>query len=57
MSEYPLLYVNSIFQAIIIISMFKEDNVFSMTPNLPHGPPMNTDINYYRTLLLLFSDF
>ena len=26
------------------ISIFKEDNVFSMTVNLPYGPPMNTDI-------------
>ena len=32
---------------IIIISMFKEDNVFSMTANLPYGPPMNTDFFKY----------
>ena len=27
-----------------------------MTANLPYGPPMNTDIDYYRTFLfgLLF---
>ena len=38
---------------IIIISIFnKEDNVFSMTANLPHGLPVNTDIDF-RT----FSDF
>ena len=38
---------------IIIISIFKEDNVFSMTDNLSYVPPVNTDIDYYRT----FSDF
>ena len=36
---------------IIIISIFKEDNVFSITASLPYGPPVNTDIDYYRTLL------
>ena len=42
---------------IIIISIFKEDNVFSITASLPYGPPVNTDIDYYRTLffgLVLF---
>ena len=39
---------------IIIISIFKEDNGFSMTAYLPYGPPMNTDNEYYRTI---FSDF
>ena len=34
---------------IIIISLFKEDNVFSMIASLPYGPPVNTDIDYYRT--------
>ena len=34
---------------IIIISIFKEDNVFSITASLPFGPPVNTDIYYYRT--------
>ena len=34
---------------IIIISIFKEDNVFSIIASLPYGPPMNTDIDYYRT--------
>ena len=38
---------------IIIISIFKEDNVFSIIASLPYGPPVNTDIDYYRT----FSDF
>ena len=38
---------------IIIISIFKEDNVFSMIASLPYGPPVNTDIDYYQT----FSDF
>ena len=37
----------------IIISIFKEDNVFSIITSLPYGPPVNTDIDYYRT----FSDF
>ena len=34
---------------IIIISISKEDNVFSIIASLPYGPPMNTDIDYYRT--------
>ena len=34
---------------------FKEDNVYSMTAILPYGPPVNTDIDYYRTLF--YSDF
>ena len=38
---------------IIIISIFKEDNVFGIIASLPYGPPVNTDIDYYRT----FSDF
>ena len=33
----------------IIISIFKEDNVFSITASLPYGLPVNTDIDYYRT--------
>ena len=42
---------------IIIISIFKEDNVFSITASLPYGPPVNTDIDYYRTFsdLLIFA--
>ena len=35
---------------IIIICIFKEDNVFSMTANLPYGPLVNTDIDYCRTV-------
>ena len=38
---------------IMIISIFKEDNVFSIIASLPYGPSMNTYIDYYRT----FSDF
>ena len=38
---------------IIIISIFKEDNVFSIIASLPYGPPVNTDIDYYQTF---FSD-
>ena len=34
---------------IIIISISKEDSVFSMTANLPYGPPVNTDIDYYQS--------
>ena len=34
---------------IIIISIFKEDNVFSISASLPYGPPVNTDIDYYQT--------
>ena len=39
---------------IIIISIFKEDDVFSITASLPYGPLVNTDIDYYQTLLDLF---
>ena len=38
---------------LIIISVFKEDNIFNMTANLLYGPPVNTDIFIIR----LFSDF
>ena len=38
-------------RTVIIISICKEDNVFSIIASLPYGPPMNTDIDYYRTLL------
>ena len=41
---YPIIII-----IIIIISIFKEDNVFSIIASLPYGPPMNTDIDYYRT--------
>ena len=42
----------------LIISIFKEDNVFSMIASLRYGPPVNTDIDYYRTFfrLLLFCE-
>ena len=39
---------------IIIISILKEDNVFSMTANLPYGPPVNTDIDHYQTFFIFF---
>ena len=39
---------------IIIISIFREDNVLSMIASLPYGPPVNTDIDYYRTFFGLF---
>ena len=34
---------------IIIISVFQEDDEFTMTTSLPYGHPMNTDIDYYQT--------
>ena len=34
---------------IIIISIFEEDNVFSITASLPYGLQVNTGINYYQT--------
>ena len=40
---------------IIIISIFKEENVFSIIANLPYGPPVNTDIDYYQTFFGLLS--
>ena len=39
---------------IIIISIFTEDNVFSMIASLPYVPPVNTDIDYYQTLFFIF---
>ena len=39
---------------IIIISIFKEDNVFSITASLPYGPPVNTDTDYYQTFFRTF---
>ena len=48
-----LLMTDVIITIIIIISIFKEDNVFSIIASLPYGPPVNTVIDYYRT----FSDF
>ena len=45
-----------------IISIFKEDNVLSMTANLPYGPQMNTGIDFfwtfsYRTFSMLVVRF
>ena len=45
--------VDVIIIIIIIISLFKEDNVLSTIASLPCGPPVNTDIDYYG----IFSDF
>ena len=36
---------------IIINSIFKGDNVFSITDSLPYGPPVNTDTEYYQTFI------
>ena len=41
-------------QTIKIISIFKEDNLFSMTANLPYSSPLNTDNDYYRTFIVDF---
>ena len=48
-----LLLTDVIIMIIIIISIFKEDNVISIIASLPYGPLVNTDIDYYQT----FSDF
>ena len=40
---------------LIIITIFKEDNIYSMTANLPLGPTMNTDTDYYQTFFSGFS--
>ena len=42
-----------IIHVIRMISIFEKDNIFSMTANLPYGPLMNTDNDYYQTI---FSD-
>ena len=47
-------YVRTDTIIIIIISIFKEDKVFSMSASLPYGPPVNTDIDYYRIFFGLF---
>ena len=39
---------------LIIISIFKEDKVFSIIANLPYGPPANTDIDYYQIFFRTF---
>ena len=48
-----IIIIIKIIIIIIIISIFKEYNVFSIIASLPYGPPVKTDIDYYRT----FSDF
>ena len=48
-----IIIIITIIIIIIIISISKEDNVFSIIASLPYGPPVNTDMDYYRT----FSDF
>ena len=39
---------------IIIISIFKENDVFSITAILPYGPLVNTDTDYYRIFFQTF---
>ena len=34
---------------IITMSIFKEVNVISIIASPPYGPPVNTDIDYFRT--------
>ena len=51
------LYLGRLIIIIIITSIFIEDNVFSTTASLPYGPLVNTDIDYFRTFLLLFGLF
>ena len=53
----PLYLGRLIIIIVIIISIFIEDNVFSTTASLPYGPLVNTDIDYFRTFLLLFGFF
>ena len=36
----------------MIISIFKEDNVFSTNDSLPYGLPLNRDIDYYRNFVV-----
>ena len=36
---------------ITIISLLKEDNVFSMNANLSYGPPLNTDIDHFQAFI------
>ena len=43
--DFSLYMVREVNIIIIIISIFKEDNVFSITASLPYGPPVNTDID------------
>ena len=38
----------------ILISIFKEHNVFSIIASLPYGPPVNTDTDYYRIFFYIF---
>ena len=49
----PYNHFTLIIIIIIIKKMIKGDIVFSMTSNLPYGPPMNTDTDQYRTFLFV----
>ena len=53
LTDVIIINIIKIIIIIIITSIFKEDNVFSIIASLSYGPPVNTDIDYYRT----FSDF
>ena len=37
-----------IIKMIIVIPIFKEDNVFSMNTNLPYSPQLTTGIDYFQ---------
>ena len=55
-AKLVLIIIIIIIIMIIIISIFLQDNVlvFSITASLPNGPPMNTDIEHYRTIFQMF---
>ena len=52
MSQYLSLGRETFVLLYNLYIVLKEDNVLSMTANLPYGPPVNTDI-----IIRLFSDF
>ena len=55
MSGLIIVIIIIITRTIIITSIFKEDNVFSTISNLPYGPLMNSDNDYYWTYLWIFA--
>ena len=48
-----MFHLKTLIVIIIIISIFKDDNVFSIIASLSYGPSMNTDVDYYRTYLFV----
>ena len=51
------LLLTDVIIIIMTITIFKEDNVFSIIASLPYGPPVNIDIDYYRTFFSYFFMF